>query len=300
MKRIFAVVLVAGLLLMLAWTPAFSAGPWLDNIDEAAAKAKAENKLVLAEFTGSDWCHWCIKMHEEVTTKEAWLTEIQKDFVLVSIDFLQSSPMPNPDYVQSMLEKYGIQGFPTLLVLNDKGVPVSNVETSFMDGVDGVLEKMRAAGEEGKKTQAKVGELTKIMMGEGEAKDRAAAAVTFFDLTEGFSSFYPEEYTAMATLDPSNEFGLGEKMKLRELFLSGMPTKETAADSETRANEVLAMQNLSEDGVRLGNLFLSIALQTQGKTEEAAAAAEKVKGLKSFMGQEFNYENYINWLQSIQ
>ena len=32
----------------------------------ALAKAKAENKDVLIDFSGSDWCRWCVKLDKEV------------------------------------------------------------------------------------------------------------------------------------------------------------------------------------------------------------------------------------------
>src|SRR5205807_2026970 len=44
---------------------------WVESYDDAVARAKKANRLVLADFTGSDWCGWCIKLREEVfDTKE--------------------------------------------------------------------------------------------------------------------------------------------------------------------------------------------------------------------------------------
>ena len=56
---------------------------WIQNFTDAKAKAKAEKKHLLIDFTGSDWCGWCIKLDEEVFSKEAFKTEAPKHFVLV-------------------------------------------------------------------------------------------------------------------------------------------------------------------------------------------------------------------------
>ena len=39
---------------------------WLTDLPKAQAQAKKENKQVLMDFTGSDWCGWCIKFNKEV------------------------------------------------------------------------------------------------------------------------------------------------------------------------------------------------------------------------------------------
>jgi hypothetical protein len=43
---------------------------WIQNFTDAKAKAKAEKKHLLIDFTGSDWCGWCIKLDEEVFSKD--------------------------------------------------------------------------------------------------------------------------------------------------------------------------------------------------------------------------------------
>ena len=60
------VYLLAAVILFLGTTPAFSqeAG-WTDDYNKAVERAKAENKAILLDFTGSDWCGWCMKMKEE-------------------------------------------------------------------------------------------------------------------------------------------------------------------------------------------------------------------------------------------
>ncbi|MCK7526322.1 MAG: thioredoxin family protein [Ignavibacteriales bacterium] len=39
---------------------------WEENLETALQKAKTENKAVLVNFTGSDWCVWCQRLSAEV------------------------------------------------------------------------------------------------------------------------------------------------------------------------------------------------------------------------------------------
>ena len=48
-----------------------SAVPLEENLQiaqELLAKAKAENKLIFMDFTGSDWCIWCQRLDQETGT----------------------------------------------------------------------------------------------------------------------------------------------------------------------------------------------------------------------------------------
>ena len=62
---------------------------WQTDFKAAQAKAKGEKKYLLVDFTGSDWCGWCIKLHNEVFDKESFKTVAPKQFVLVELDFPQ-------------------------------------------------------------------------------------------------------------------------------------------------------------------------------------------------------------------
>src|SRR5438128_6685853 len=60
---------------------------WMTDLPKAQAKAKAENKLVMMDFTGSDWCGWCIKLNKEVFSKPEFAEYAKKNLVLVEVDF---------------------------------------------------------------------------------------------------------------------------------------------------------------------------------------------------------------------
>jgi len=106
-----------------------------DNLDEAFAKAKKEGKLVYACFSGSDWCGWCKKLEREVFTQPEFVPAVEKDYVLVFIDtpsnkgvLTERAKKENP----KLVKKYGINGFPTALILDGDGKKVG--ETGYRKG----------------------------------------------------------------------------------------------------------------------------------------------------------------------
>lgn len=115
-----------GLLGALALTAVASAGEnWIADYDEAVKSAKAQNKDLFIDFTGSDWCIWCKKLDAEVFVHEEFLKAAGKDFVFVSLDFPNSeeakAKVPNAKRNKELAEKYGIQGFPTILLMTPDG-----------------------------------------------------------------------------------------------------------------------------------------------------------------------------------
>ncbi len=102
--------------------PAF-AGGWGDNYKEALATAAKENKKVLLDFTGSDWCGWCIRLKKETFDQSQFKEYADKNLVLVEVDFPQGKTLPPEVKKQNdtLQEQYHIEGFPTLILLDPQG-----------------------------------------------------------------------------------------------------------------------------------------------------------------------------------
>src|SRR5207249_2695874 len=66
---------------------ALAAAGWTDDYEKALAQAKADKKIVLLDFTGSDWCPWCIKLDKEVYEKPKFKEYAKDNLVLVTVDF---------------------------------------------------------------------------------------------------------------------------------------------------------------------------------------------------------------------
>ena len=99
---------------------------WLTDLDEGIKVAKAEKKAILVDFTGSDWCGWCIRIKKEVFDQKEFAA-VTKDFVLVELDYPQKKKQPAEEKAKNkaLAEKFGIEGFPTILLLDANGEPFS-------------------------------------------------------------------------------------------------------------------------------------------------------------------------------
>lgn len=99
---------------------------WLTDLDQAKARAAAEKKHVLLNFTGSDWCPFCVKLQKEVFSKPEFAEYAQKHLVLVEIDFPRKKDQP-PELKKAnkkLQDQYKVTGFPTLVLLDSQGKQV--------------------------------------------------------------------------------------------------------------------------------------------------------------------------------
>ena len=99
---------------------------WLTSLEEAQKEAQAKNRLLLMDFTGSDWCGWCIMLDKEVFSKPEFKEYASKNLVLLELDFPRMKKMPPEVTAQNekLAIKYGIQGFPTVVVFDSQGKPL--------------------------------------------------------------------------------------------------------------------------------------------------------------------------------
>ena len=108
---------------------------WTDDFEAAQKQAEREDKLLLVDFSGSDWCGWCKKLDNEVFAKPEFLKGVKKDFVLVMIDsprdkslLSEKAAKQNPE----LQRKYRISGYPTVLIMDAAGEVLD--KTGYRDG----------------------------------------------------------------------------------------------------------------------------------------------------------------------
>ena len=117
---------------------------WQTDAAKAQAQAKTEKKLVFLDFTGSDWCGWCIKLNKEVFSQPEFATYAKKNLVLVEVDFprnkQQSAEQAKAN--QALQSKYGIESYPTIIVLDGDGKKIGQLRymrggpKSFLEALD--------------------------------------------------------------------------------------------------------------------------------------------------------------------
>ena len=97
---------------------------WTDDFDAAKSQAAKEKKLILADFSGSDWCGWCMKLDEEVFSKKEFMSEATNKYVLLMIDSPRDKTLLSQkasEQNRELVRWYGVKGYPTVLVMNCKG-----------------------------------------------------------------------------------------------------------------------------------------------------------------------------------
>ena len=100
-----------------------SAEGWITNFEEAKKLAAEKNAPIIANFSGSDWCGWCVKLDKEVLSKPEFLEYAKDNLVLLNLDFPARKKQDKAiaDQNKALAAKYGIKGYPTILVLDATG-----------------------------------------------------------------------------------------------------------------------------------------------------------------------------------
>lgn len=114
---------------IVAMTAGVFAAEWKTDYCAALAQAKDEGKVVLANFTGSDWCSFCISLKAEVLESPAFSAWSQNHFVHLEVDMPE-----NPDFDAelrkqnvALCKKYAVDAYPTVLVLDGSGRPLGGL-----------------------------------------------------------------------------------------------------------------------------------------------------------------------------
>jgi thioredoxin-related protein len=109
---------------------------WLNDYKKAQQEAKTNNKFLLLDFTGSDWCYYCKIFDKEILSQPQFQDYAREKLVLVEIDFPRAKPQ-SPELRkqnEELAQQYQIMGFPTIVVLNGDGQKVWQYDGYFPDG----------------------------------------------------------------------------------------------------------------------------------------------------------------------
>jgi len=96
---------------------------WTTNYAKAVEQAKTEDKAILLDFTGSDWCGWCMKMKKETLDTSAFKHYAEQNLVLVEVDFPQAKPQSAKVKAQNqqLSKQFQVTGYPAFVLLSNNG-----------------------------------------------------------------------------------------------------------------------------------------------------------------------------------
>lgn len=114
------------LLCILMAAPQAHASEWHLSFPDATAQAAREGKPILVHFTGSDWCRWCHVLEQEVFDTPHFKAWAENRVVLLVLDFPRKKKLPPALHKQNqaLAQHYGIQGYPTVLLLTPNGTKI--------------------------------------------------------------------------------------------------------------------------------------------------------------------------------
>jgi thioredoxin-related protein len=120
---------------------------WTTDYKAALVQAKAQKKLVLLDFTGSDWCGYCKLLDKEVFTQQSFKDFANKNYIQVTVDFPQQKQLPDEVKQQNdaLGNQFKIDGYPTLIVLDADGKELGRqVGYDPGSGPDAVIAKLKS------------------------------------------------------------------------------------------------------------------------------------------------------------
>jgi protein disulfide-isomerase len=118
---------------------------WLTDYKKAQQEAKASNKFLLLDFTGSDWCGWCKKFDREILLQPQFKDFARDNLVVVELDFPRAKPQSPELRKQNreLAQQYDIVGFPTIVVLSADGQKLWRYDGYFPDGPDAFIAQLQ-------------------------------------------------------------------------------------------------------------------------------------------------------------
>ena len=216
---------------------------WMVDFDAAKTKAVQEEKSLLVNFTGSDWCGWCIRLVEEVFSKDAFEKGVEDKFVLVELDFPRDKSEMSEETItqnEKLQSAYAVSGFPTIFLMDGKGRPFAR--TGYLEGGPApYLESLNSLLEVREKRDEYFEKAANLEGSEkAEANLNALKLLTIDD--ELLMQFYGEEIAQI------KESGLEEGLD----FISGIESAGKFAQFESEL-QALGSAGKNEEALKLVN-----------------------------------------------
>ena len=180
---------------------------WTRSFEEAKELAAKEDKAILMDFTGSDWCAACQQLYMNVFSQDAFQT-VKKDYILLVLDDPRDESLVTPaeqDQFKRLYDKYQVQGYPSIVLADSKGNPFHQQVGYRKEEAKQWVAEIRAKKELLYKRDAAFAKAKSI-----EGIDKAKAlenAVSVVDARLA-TAFYGKSVDQILELDPD---GLGKK-----------------------------------------------------------------------------------------
>ena len=257
---------------------------WTSDFAAAKKEAAATKRDLLVDFTGSDWCGWCIKLDKEVFSQEPFKAGVKDKFVLVELDFPKDKSKLSAETIRQNEElgkQYGIEGFPTILLCDADGKPFAATgyqaggPESYVKHLDELRAK-KALRDEAFKSAATA---------EGVAKAKAlAAALAAMGLDDALvTNFYGDAIGQIKASDPKDETGFAKAAALKariaafENELEAFGRKEDFDGALALVDKTLKEGGFGPDETQQIMMTRATIFAEQKKFDEAIKAVDEAR-----------------------
>lgn len=257
---------------------------WTSDFAAAKKEAAESKKDLLVDFTGSDWCGWCIKLNKEVFSHEPFKAGVKDKFVLVELDYPQDKSKLSEATIKQNEElgkKYQVAGYPTILLCDADGKPYA--ATGYKPG--GPEEYVKQLDELRKKKAARDEAFASAEKAEGVSKAKLLAeAITAMALTDGMvAGFYGEVIEQIKKADPKDETGFSKAAETKARIagikqdLAGFMQKKDPEGAIGVLDKALKEGGLPNDDIQQIMMTRGILFAEQKKYDEALKALDDAK-----------------------
>jgi len=259
---------------------------WTSDFEAAKKQAVEGKKDLLIDFTGSDWCSWCVKLVDEVFSKDPFKEGVKDKFVLVELDFPRDPSKITPETKaqnEKLQEQFKISGFPTIVLADAQGRPYATTgyqaggPEKYVEHLD-ELQKKRATRDEAFK-------MAKSLEGAEKAKALVGALEGMGLPDEMVPAFYGEIIEQIKKADPKDESGYvkkqEQKAKLQEIgeksveFLKNQDFDGATAYLNKAVEEAGFEGEVKQEALAMKILILA----NQGKLGDAIKMLDEIKAI---------------------
>lgn len=259
---------------------------WASDFAAAKKEAAESKKDLLMDFTGSDWCSWCIKLNDEVFKKDEFKAGVKDKFVLVEVDFPKDEKKLSDETKaqnKALGEKYGIQGYPTIVLADAEGKPFATTgyqpggPVKYLENLD----KLRA------KKDARDAAMKSAASATGVEKAKAlVAALNEMGLEDAtVSSFYGDVVEQIKAADPTDETGFGKSAEAKarvtkfQQDLNGLAQKGDFEGALTLVNDTLKTGGFDKEETQNLTMVRAMIFAQLKRYDEAIKGVDEAKAV---------------------
>ncbi len=274
----FLQVAVAG---VLSLSPVL-AGGWSADYEAARKLAAAEKKDLLIDFTGSDWCAWCIRLRQEVFDQAAFSAGAKGRYVLVELDYPKDkSRLPEATVRQNaeLLKKYPVKGYPSILLCDASGRPYAL--TAYRAGGAGPYLKHLEELQERKTGRDRAFREAEKTAGVRKAQLLIAALDALELEPEMIREWYGTECRRIKEADPADETGFAKREAAQAVFSAFMAKLMDYRSKQDLEGAVKLAEETLADPLAKGDTRIQVfghyagTLAYAGKKDEAIAVLKR-------------------------